>query len=215
VVEPGVDLGPSAPPGNDASASAQVNSQAFKAPVRLLCVATLVPRKGHAVLLEALGGLQDDAWTLDIVGSETRDEATARRLRALAASLGLDDRIRWHGEMDERGVEERYVASDVFVLPSFYEGYGMVVTEALAHGLPVVTTTGGALARTLPTGAGLHVPPGDVTALREALRSVINNDALRSVLADGARRAAAALPAWEAAAARFAAVLSAVETGEC
>jgi glycosyltransferase involved in cell wall biosynthesis len=103
-----------------------------------------------------------------------------------------------------------YAAADVFVLPSLYEGYGMVVTEAVAHGLPVVTTDGGALAHTLPPGAGLQVPAGDVAALQAALQRVLTDAALREQLAAGARAAAAALPGWPQQAARFAAVLEAV-----
>jgi glycosyltransferase involved in cell wall biosynthesis len=177
-------------------------------PVQLLCVATLTPRKGHALLLEALAGLQHLPWVLHLVGSPESDLATAEHLRALAAPLGT--RVVWHGELPGMALHAHYAAADVFVLPSLYEGYGMVVTEAVAHGLPVVTTDGGALAHTLPPGAGLQVPAGDVAALQAALQRVLADAALREQLAAGARAAAAALPGWPQQAARFAAVLEAV-----
>ena len=174
-------------------------------PVQLLCVATLTPRKGHAVLLQALSGLQHHRWVLHIVGSTERDPGTSARLRAQAAPLG--ERVVWHGELPGTALHAHYAAADVFVLPSLYEGYGMVVAEAIAHGLPVVTTDGGALADTLPPAAGLQVPAGDAPALQAALDRVLSDPALRAHLADGARQAAAALPTWAQQAARFAAVL--------
>ena len=194
VVEPGTDRAP--------THRADMNAE-----LRLLCVATLTSRKGHAVLLEALAGLQALDWTLHCVGSTQRDRPTGDRLQRLAIELGLADRVHWHGELLEAAVAVHYAAADLFVLPSFHEGYGMVITEALAHGLPVVCTTGGALAQTLPRTAGLHVPPGDVVALREALAVLIGQPDERARFAAGARAAAEQLPTWPQAATRFAAVL--------
>lgn len=197
VVEPGTDPSPAvhtAPPQGG--------------PVQLLCVATLTPRKGHAVLLQALTGLMHLPWVLHLVGSTERDPGTAARLRALAMPLG--ERVVWHGELPGTALHAHYGAADVFVLPSLYEGYGMVVAEAIAHGLPVVTTDGGALAHTLPPHAGLQVPAGDAPALQAALERVLVDAALRARLAAGARAAATALPTWPQQAGRFAAVLEGV-----
>jgi glycosyltransferase involved in cell wall biosynthesis len=177
-------------------------------PIQLLCVATLTPRKGHAFLLEALAGLSELPWELHNVGSTTRDPGTAAALAQASAPFGA--RVQWHGELDEVAMQKRYAAADVFVLPSLHEGYGMVVAEALAHGLPVVATNAGALAHTLPSQAGLHVNPGDAPALREALARVIEDTALREQLAAGARDAAARLPDWPLQAAAFARVLELV-----
>lgn len=195
VVEPGTDpsalrRGPPAPAG---------------APVQLLCVATITPRKGHEVLLQALAGLLHLPWVLHLVGSTERDPGLVERLQAMAAPLG--GRVVWHGELPGTALHAHYAAADVFVLPSLYEGYGMVVAEAVAHGLPVVTTDGGALAQTLPPGAGLQARAGDVPALQEALARVLTDTPLRERLGAGARAAAAALPGWPQQAARFAAVL--------
>lgn len=196
VVEPGTD--PVLPPTKPNA----------RGPVQLLCVATLTPRKGHAVLLQALAGLLHRPWMLHLVGSTERDPGTAERLRAMAKGLG--DRVVWHGEIPGTALPAHYAAADVFVLPSLYEGYGMVVAEAVAHGLPVVTTDGGALAHTLPPAAGLQVPAGDVSALQAALEHVLTDTALRERLAAGARAAATRLPTWPQQAALFAAVLESV-----
>lgn len=197
VVEPGTDPIPQPPPTAEGEGA-----------IQLLCVATLTPRKGHAVLLEALSGLLDLPWALHNVGSLTRDPVTTAQLLASSAPLGK--RVHWHGELDDAAVRARYAAADVFVLPSLHEGYGMVVAEALAHGLPVVATNAGALAHTLPPQAGLHVNPGDAPALREALSRVILDRALREQLALGARAAGQALPDWPRQAAAFARVLALV-----
>jgi glycosyltransferase involved in cell wall biosynthesis len=197
VVEPGTDPAPLPPPKARPAG-----------PVQLLCVATLTPRKGHALLLQALAGLTRLPWVLHLVGSAERDPGTAARLQALAAPLG--ERVVWHGELPGPALRAHYLAADVFVLPSLYEGYGMVIAEAVAHGLPVVTTDGGALAHTLPAGAGLQVSAGDGPALQAALERVLSDAGLRERLAAGARQAAAALPTWAQQAARYAAVLEAV-----
>ncbi|WP_066265748.1 glycosyltransferase family 4 protein [Hydrogenophaga palleronii] len=194
-------------PGTDAVAQVRRLRQAG-APLRLLCVATLTPRKGHAVLLQALAGLLHLPWELHLVGSTERDPATSAGLRTLAEPLGT--RVHWHGEVPGTALPAHYASADVFVLPSLYEGYGMVVAEAVAQGLPVVTTDGGALAHTLPSGAGLQVRAGNVAALQGALAQVLGDAALRERLAEGARTAAAALPGWPQQAARFAALLEAL-----
>ncbi len=174
---------------------------------QLLCVASYIPRKGHGDLLRALARLDRGDWHLRCIGRDDIDPATTDAVHALRDSLGLAARVTLSGPVDGPTLERAYAAADLFVLPSHYEGYGMVVTEAVARGLPVVTTTGGALADTLPEGAGLAVPPGDVEALTEALATVLASTGRREALAAGARRARAALPDWTDAAQAFAAAL--------
>ena len=175
----------------------------------LLCVATVTPRKGHALLVEALAGLQDRPWTLLCAGSLTMDAACSAALAAAIEAHGLQERVRLLGECDEPGLRALYAAADVFVLPSFHEGYGMALAEALAHGLPVVSTRAGAIPDTVAATAGLLVPPGDVDALRAALQQVSDDAGLRASLAAGAREARRSLPTWDDSAARFAAALQA------
>lgn len=175
----------------------------------LLCVASVIPRKGHEVLVAALATLRELDWTCECIGSLGRDPAHAARLMDRVEALGLGARLRWCGEQAADALRQAYVGADVFVLPSYYEGYGMVIDEALAHGLPVLTTTGGALAETLPPGAGLQVPPGDAMALAAALRRLIGEPELRRDLREGARRARLAQRGWKDAAAEFDRVLGA------
>ncbi|MGH6916573.1 MAG: glycosyltransferase family 4 protein, partial [Geminicoccaceae bacterium] len=131
----------------------------------LLCVAALTPRKGHLVLLEALAELKDLDWHLTCVGSLERDPQTAQAVGAAIARFGLDARVSLVGEQDEAGLSPLYDRADLFVLASYHEGYGMVLAEALARGLPIVSTNVGAIPGTVPASAGTLVEPGDPAAL--------------------------------------------------
>lgn len=99
--------------------------------------------------------------------------------------------------VEDDDLDALYAGADLFVLPSWYEGYGMVYTEALARGLPVVCTSGGASPETVPEAARLMVPPGDVRALREALQRWLTGSRLRNKLAKGALQVRDRLPRWE------------------
>jgi glycosyltransferase involved in cell wall biosynthesis len=179
-------------------------------PLRLLCVATLVPRKGHALLLRALAACAGVDWQLDCVGSASRDPACAQSLHALAGELRLASRVHFHDEVSPQALQAAYADADLFVLPAWYEGYGMAVTEAVAHGLPVLATAVGAAPRVLGTIAGLLVPPGDGAALEAALTQLLGDAALRARLAAGAAVRAQSLPRWRDAGAQLAALLEQV-----
>jgi glycosyltransferase involved in cell wall biosynthesis len=175
--------------------------------VRLLCVATVTPRKGHAVLLEALAELRDRKWHLTCAGSVTRDPATFAALEHQVERLALRARVSFLGDLDSDALEREYERADLFVLASHLEGYGMALAEAVARGIPVVSTTAGAIPETVPAAAGVLVPPGDSRALAKALATLLDHGEARSRLAASARAAAASLPTWRAAAERFAAAL--------
>jgi glycosyltransferase involved in cell wall biosynthesis len=162
----------------------------------LLCVANLVPRKGHELLVEALARIRDLDWSLSCVGSLERDPGTVRAVRRLLRTTGLGRRITLAGECPPRRVARAYRAADAFVLPSFHEGYGMVYAEAMVHGLPVIATTAGAIPETVPPEAGLLVPPGDPAALARAVRRVIAQPVLAARLAMGSRAVGLRLPDW-------------------
>jgi glycosyltransferase involved in cell wall biosynthesis len=167
--------------------------------LRLLSVGTVTPRKGHLLLIEALADLAGCAWQLLIVGSLTRDPKTAAVLKRAIAHHRLGERVTLAGEWPPERLDTAYAEADIFVLPSFHEGYGMAFAEALAHGLPIVATTAGAIPETVPAAAGLLVPPGDRAALGRALAMVLDDGALRARLGQAAAKAGAALPEWPAA----------------
>lgn len=194
VVEPGTDPAPAAH-GSDG------------APVHLLCVATLTPRKGHETLFRALAAVPDTNWVLTCAGSEDRDRANAARLRALTRELGIDDRVRFLGSVDQDTLFRYYDGADAFVLPTVREGFCMAICEALARGLPVISTPGCGLQELIADDAGILVEPADVPALATALRTVVGDAAMRKRLAAGARRVRGRLPDWPLTIRRFEAVV--------
>jgi glycosyltransferase involved in cell wall biosynthesis len=186
------------PPGTEKPATAP-HRGLRDGPVQLLSIGSLTPRKGHRLLIEALATLTDRAWRLRCIGSLTRDRQTTAAVERAIAAHGLGDRVELAGEWPPARLGAAYAAADVFVLPSYHEGYGMAFAEALAYGLPVVGTTAGAIPETVPASASLLVPPGDGAALAAALRLLLDNAPLRARLAAGAAAAGAALPDWPAA----------------
>ncbi|WP_123629831.1 glycosyltransferase family 4 protein [Salinisphaera orenii] len=197
VIEPGTDPAPVAR-GSDGPGC------------RLLCVATVTPRKGHAVLLDALARLADRDWHCDVVGSLDREPAHAACIRARIDTLGLGARVHLHGDCNERELAAAYDRADLFVLASHYEGYGMVVTEALARGLPLVTTNGGALADTVPARAARTAAPGDVAALAAALGSLLDDPAALAAVRRGALAERERLRRWRASATEFSTIVEAL-----
>jgi glycosyltransferase involved in cell wall biosynthesis len=185
-----------APPGTEPAARAS----GTKTPTTLLAVGSLIPRKAFDILVDALAGLVELDWRLKIVGSRDHAPATTAALDALVIAHGLAARIELSGERSSDALREIFDSADVFVSSSLYEGYGMALAEALACGLPIVMTTGGAAAETVPDDAALKVAAGDVDALRSALRRIVADDRLRRRLSDGAWRAGQCLPRWEDAA---------------
>jgi glycosyltransferase involved in cell wall biosynthesis len=184
-------------PGTDAARTASGTSEGRE----LLCVAAVTPAKGHDVLVEALAAVADLGWRCICIGDLTRDPGFVARVRGLARARGVADRIVFVGPRVDADLEASYAAADALVLATRLESYGMVVTEALAHGLPVVATCAGGLPEALgelPDGRvpGLLVPPGDPQALAVALRRWLTDDALRRGLRDTAGRRRASLPGW-------------------
>ncbi|HET9142373.1 glycosyltransferase family 4 protein [Actinophytocola sp.] len=197
------------PPGTDPAPLAH-GTDGFS---RLLCVASVTPRKGQDVLVEALAQVADLPWHCECVGSVRGHPGYVERLLRLIALRGLAGRVTLAGPMSPADLAPRYAAADLVVLPSRAETYGMVVTEALARGLPVLATAAGALPDTLGQGPdgelpGILVPPGDVPALAEGLRQFLTQARLRNRLRNAARDRRQSLEDWDAAARRLAAVLT-------
>jgi glycosyltransferase involved in cell wall biosynthesis len=192
------------PPGTDPVPPAIGSTSG---PLRLLSVGAISPRKGFDILVEALSDLTDLSWQLAIAGDRSRDPGAVARLDAMIARHRLEGRIDCLGAVSTERLAALFEGADLFVLASHFEGYGMAYAEALAHALPVVGTTGGAIPQTVPASAGRLVPPGDVAALAQALREVMTSEKDRHALAAGARAAAASLPSWAGSGATFARLL--------
>jgi glycosyltransferase involved in cell wall biosynthesis len=175
--------------------------------VQLLAAGSIIPRKGYDVLVRALDRLPPSTWELTIAGATDRSPETTSALAAQIRRSNCSSSIRLVGALDRQALAEWYSRADLFVMSSLYEGYGMVLTEALARGLAIVTTTFAAAVERVPDAAALKVPPGDVDALAKALHRAVADAALRKRLADAAWAAARALPQWQDTARSIAGVL--------
>ncbi|MEM1386331.1 MAG: glycosyltransferase family 4 protein [Pseudomonadota bacterium] len=180
-------------------------------PPLILSVGLLAPRKGHDVLVEALGAIQDLPWQAQIVG-KTHDPATADALLAQSERLGLQDRVTSTGELAAQALTERFAQASVFALATRYEGYGMVLSEAMLFGLPVVSCKVGAVPDTVGD-AGLLVAPDEPMAFAEALRRVLSDPDTASDLRHASATRAAGLPTWEQTAAHFVDVIEDLKHG--
>ena len=199
VAEPGV-----------AAADAATGSEAGTA---MLCVASVTPDKGHGVLLDALQMLSDLIWQCVCVGRLDRTPEFVQRLRGRSHDAGLDDRVHFQGPQAGADLDRSYADADLMVLASRAETYGMVITEALAHGVPVVATEVGGVKEALGYGSdgirpGLLVAPDDPTALASALRAWLTDGALRRRLRLAARARREALHSWSDTAAILADVVA-------
>ncbi len=183
VAEPGTERAPRAQGGGDRC--------------EIISVGSVIPRKGHDVLVEALSKLRHLDWNAKIVGSDDRDTDFAGRVRARITETGLEDRIALTGAMAKDELYSHYHKADIFALPSRYEGYGMVFAEALARGLPIVAARAGAVPGTVPREAGLLVEPDDPDAFAGVLERLIMDKDLREQLAGAAWDHAQSLPRWE------------------
>ena len=143
-----------APPGSDPAPVAPGSHDGI---VRLLSVGAVVPRKGFDVLIAALATLTDLPWQMTIAGDRSRDPKTAAQLDADIARFKLDSRVAVLGAVSPERLADLYAGADLFALASRFEGYGMAYAEAIAHGLPVIGTTSGAIPDTVPAGASVAV----------------------------------------------------------
>ena len=188
VATPGADPAPPAP-GTDGA-------------TRLLCLGAVTPTKGQDLLVEALAAVADLPWSCDLAGPLRRDPAHVAAVRCAIKRHGLGERVRLIGPRTGAQLATAFAAADLLVLPSRVECYGMVVTEALARGIPVLAAAVGGVPETLghdPAGRmpGIVVPPADVTALAAALRRWFGEPALRDRLRRSARERRSALDGWE------------------
>lgn len=180
---------------------------------RLLCVATLTPRKGQHRLIEALAAAADLPWTCECVGGFGNDPEYVDHLRDLIKRYGLQDRLHLAGPRAGAALDATYASADLMVLMSYAETYGMAVTEALARGIPVLATDVGGLPEAVgraPDGGvpGILVPPEDPAALAAELRGWFGEADVRRRLKAAARGRRAALDGWATTARSLAGVLT-------
>ena len=163
---------------------------------RALFLSRIHPKKGLPMLLDAWADLCPEGWTLELVGpSENghRDE-----LEAQAAELGLDGTVVFSGPVDDADKWHKYAAADLFVLPTHSENFGIVVAEALAADVPVLTTTGAPWQELETHDCGWWVDP-EPEAIREALATALRqSDATRTAMGARGRTLVESTYTWPA-----------------
>ena len=171
-------------------------------PGRLICVGVLGRHKGQDLLVEALADLAEWDWHCVLAGPLDRDPAYVEQLQARITRLGYGHRIRLSGVLTGAALSHAYTTADLLVAPSRAETYGMAVTEALAHGLPVIAAAVGGLPEALGSTAdgtrpGQLVPPGDPAVLAAALAHWLGDEHHRHRLRAAARQRRSTLRGWE------------------
>jgi glycosyltransferase involved in cell wall biosynthesis len=167
----------------------------------LLCVGALTPTKGQDLLVAALAEVRDLPWTATLVGP-LRDPGHVDAVRAAIERHGLTGRVELTGPLTGAALGAAYAGTDLLVVPSRAETYGMVVTEALARGIPVLVSDAGGLPETLgrdPGGRapGMVVPAGRVADLGAALHGWLADPDLQAGLRRSAGRRRGMLHGWE------------------
>jgi glycosyltransferase involved in cell wall biosynthesis len=200
-----------APPGVDRADVAPLSA----AGDALLCVAAVTRHKGHDLLFAALGELRQMTWRCVCAGPLDREPAFVAEQRGQLAARAIADRVCLPGPLAGGELDRAYARADVLVLASRVEGYGMVVTEALARGLPVIATSVGGVPEALGHAGsgrrpGILVPPGDPRSLRTALSRWLRDERLREELRAAALDRRTALRGWSDTAAQVAAALAAI-----
>ena len=166
-------------------------------PVRIIAVGNLMRRKGQHLLLQALAELPELDWRLTLAGSGEFEPAYERELRALAQAKGLAERVEFLGRQPNEKIGALLAEHDLFVLPSSYEGFGIVYLEAQLAGLPVIATTAGAAGEILVDGeTGYLLPADNVPALRACLAELLADRSRLRQMAARATARACEFPTW-------------------
>ncbi len=172
-------------------------------PGRILCISVVERRKGLLDLLEALWLLRDRYPSVHLVhAGKVVSQTYKRELEAYIHQHGLEERVQFLGRVTEARLLELLLRAEVFVLPSYEESFGLVLVEAMAAGVPVISTRIGGIQEVVEEGrSGLLVPPGDPVALAGKIAMVFEDRVLRDRLVQAGKERARAF-SWEAVTAR-------------
>ena len=195
-----------ASPGGDRLGESSLDAIEARAkesgPLRLLFLANVVPGKGLDVVLRALQELPAADYQLDVIGSCDAESLYARRMQSRAAAASLP--VHFRGPLDGRALADVLQHSHVLVLPSYYEGYGIAFLEGMAHGLPALGTTAGAMPEVISHGEnGFLVRPGDSAALARHLKTLASDRSLLARMGTKAFQKYRSSPTWRQTTARI------------
>jgi glycosyltransferase involved in cell wall biosynthesis len=173
-------------------------------PLRLIFVGNVIPRKGLHILLQALEALPTRLCQLTVVGRLDVDKAYSNAIRRRIERGGLGDSVHLSGSLSEERLTDSLRSSQLLVVPSFYEGFGIVYLEGMSFGLPAIASSAGAAHEIITHGQnGYLVPPGDARALAEILATLAHDRQILAVASLAARKRYLAHPTWEQTAGRI------------
>ena len=167
-------------------------------PLQILFVGNLIPRKGLHILLQALSQLPPEEWLLDVVGDTAVSPAYTNRLHLQIKKAGLKDRITFQGLLSDEQLAKQYRRSHLLIVPSQYEGFGIVYLEGMGFGLPAIGSTAGAAGEIIRDGRnGYLIREGATAVLAQRVWHLINNRDELAGLSWNARRTYLDWPGWE------------------
>jgi glycosyltransferase involved in cell wall biosynthesis len=172
-------------------------------PLRILFLGNLIRRKGLHTLLEAISH-QQSAFSLDVVGGLTAEPGYARAMQEKVTIHGLQSTVHFHDPLDNKELVQKLKSAHVLVVPSSYEGFGIVYLEGMAFGLPAIGTTAGGASEIISDGeSGYLVPPDDAALLAERLSLLATDRKLLARMSLKALKHYRQQPTWEQTAGRI------------
>jgi len=171
--------------------------------LQLAFLGNVIPRKGLHTLLGALSRLPEPqtncSWNLKVIGSLEVDPSYAERMRRLVDRYGFGEKVQFLGVLDDHMLTKQLSSSHVLVVPSSYEGFGIVYLEGMGFGLPAIATSAGAAGEIITSGKdGFIIPPEDESALAHRLEELIQDRERLQSMSLAARQRYEAQPTWEA-----------------
>ncbi|MGJ3245677.1 MAG: glycosyltransferase family 4 protein [Elainellaceae cyanobacterium] len=152
---------------------------------KILCVANYVPRKGILYLIEAFAQIEQKDFKLHLVGNPKNNGSYYKKMLKRINELGIEEDVQLHDGADQKQIQYLYSTSDIFVLPSLKETFGIVLIEAMHYRLPIITTTSSAMPDLVTDGEnGLLVPPKHSQAIAHALSRLMSQPELRKQMGE-------------------------------
>jgi glycosyltransferase involved in cell wall biosynthesis len=185
----------------------EIKSRASRDPLRILFLGNVMERKGLHTLLEAIRPLTFD-FQLDVVGSLTSEPGYAKQMQEYVAVHGLSSMVFFHSSLDNEPLKQKLRQAHVLIVPSSYEGFGIVYLEGMGFGLPAIGTTAGAAGEIIEHGiTGYLIEPNDHHTLAQYITSLSQDRALLTRLSINARKRHIEQPSWNDTAGRIRAFL--------
>lgn len=187
----------------DAISETEIRSRTAQSPLQILFLGNVMERKGLHILLKAVS-TQRSAVRLAVIGSLTNDRGYAKKMQKLVTVNGLSSIVTFHSSLDNNPLKQKLAQAHVLIVPSSYEGFGIVYLEGMGFGLPAIGTTAGAASEVIEHGkTGYLIEPGDSETLARYISTLAEDRGLLTQLSLNARARYTQQPAWTETAAQI------------